>query len=95
MTNCPYSTMCLKTISTLHLQNGQKQETVTRGCAQQKNTTQVTLIFTEKYINEVHNSYNLNISGISQPTVGARASSARSLQGRMFRSAIQQLGGIY
>lgn len=41
MTNCPYSTMCLKTISTLHLQNGQKQETVTRGCAQQKNTTQV------------------------------------------------------
>ncbi|KRG00731.1 uncharacterized protein LOC26527925 isoform X1 [Drosophila mojavensis] len=38
---CPYSTMCLKTISTLHLQNGQKQETITRGCAQQKNTTQV------------------------------------------------------
>ncbi|XP_023169583.2 uncharacterized protein LOC111598531 [Drosophila hydei] len=38
---CPYSTMCLKTISTLHLQNGQEQETITRGCAQQKNTTQV------------------------------------------------------
>ncbi|KAL7740174.1 hypothetical protein ACLKA6_003883 [Drosophila palustris] len=41
MVQCPYSTMCLKTISILHLQNGQKQETVTRGCAQQKNTTQV------------------------------------------------------
>ncbi|XP_062122618.1 uncharacterized protein LOC133836255 isoform X1 [Drosophila sulfurigaster albostrigata] len=41
MVKCPYSTMCLKTISTLHLQNGQKQETITRGCAQQKNTTQV------------------------------------------------------
>ncbi|KAH8241667.1 hypothetical protein KR032_003609 [Drosophila birchii] len=38
---CPYSTMCLKTISILHLQNGQKQETITRGCAQQKNTTQI------------------------------------------------------
>lgn len=41
MVHCPYSTMCLKTISILHLQNGQTQETVTRGCAQQKNTTQV------------------------------------------------------
>ncbi|XP_034665695.1 uncharacterized protein LOC117899640 isoform X1 [Drosophila subobscura] len=41
MTHCPYSTMCLKTISILHLQNGQKQEAVTRGCAQQKNTTQI------------------------------------------------------
>ncbi|KRF80958.1 uncharacterized protein Dvir_GJ26428 [Drosophila virilis] len=41
MVQCPYSTMCLKTISNLHLQNGQMQETVTRGCAQQKNTTQV------------------------------------------------------
>nr|XP_017036230.1 uncharacterized protein LOC108084504 isoform X2 [Drosophila kikkawai] len=38
---CPYSTMCLKTISILHLQNGQRQETITRGCAQQKNTTQI------------------------------------------------------
>ncbi|XP_043064448.1 uncharacterized protein LOC108100612 [Drosophila ficusphila] len=37
---CPYSTMCLKSISILRLQNGQNQEAVTRGCAQQKNTTQ-------------------------------------------------------
>ncbi|XP_059220000.1 uncharacterized protein LOC131995357 [Stomoxys calcitrans] len=39
--DCKYSTMCLKTISTLHLQNGQNQETVTRGCAPQKDTKQV------------------------------------------------------
>lgn len=39
--DCPYSTMCLKTISKLHLQNGQQQETVTRGCAPQKDTKQV------------------------------------------------------
>lgn len=39
--DCPYSTMCLKTISTLHLQNGQLQETYTRGCAPQKDTKQV------------------------------------------------------
>ncbi|XP_030370140.1 uncharacterized protein LOC115620841 [Scaptodrosophila lebanonensis] len=38
---CRYSTMCLKSVSVLHLQNGQRQETITRGCAQQKNTTQV------------------------------------------------------
>ncbi|KAH8357712.1 hypothetical protein KR084_005484, partial [Drosophila pseudotakahashii] len=38
---CPYSTMCLKSISILHLQNGQSQEAITRGCAQQKNTTQI------------------------------------------------------
>lgn len=41
--DCPYSTMCLKTISKLHLQNGQQQETVTRGCAAQKDTKQVSL----------------------------------------------------
>ncbi|XP_032597621.1 uncharacterized protein LOC116806020 [Drosophila grimshawi] len=41
MVQCPYSTMCLKTISILHIQNGQRQETITRGCAQQKNTTQI------------------------------------------------------
>ncbi|XP_037956244.1 uncharacterized protein LOC119685908 isoform X2 [Teleopsis dalmanni] len=41
MVDCTYSTMCVKTISTLLLLNGQKQETITRGCAQQKETTQV------------------------------------------------------
>lgn len=39
--DCKYSTMCLKTISTLRLQNGQNLETVTRGCAPQKDTKQV------------------------------------------------------
>ncbi|XP_050337920.1 uncharacterized protein LOC126764170 isoform X3 [Bactrocera neohumeralis] len=38
--DCPFSTMCLKTISTLHLQN-EKQNTITRGCAPQKDTKQV------------------------------------------------------
>uniref|UniRef100_A0A1A9UN42 Protein sleepless n=1 Tax=Glossina austeni TaxID=7395 RepID=A0A1A9UN42_GLOAU len=38
---CPYSTMCLKTISTLYLQNNQQQTTATRGCAPQKDTKQV------------------------------------------------------
>ncbi|XP_044313369.1 uncharacterized protein LOC123037318 [Drosophila rhopaloa] len=41
MVQCPYSTMCLKSISILHLQNGQEKEAITRGCAQQKNTTQI------------------------------------------------------
>uniref|UniRef100_A0A1A9W880 Protein sleepless n=1 Tax=Glossina brevipalpis TaxID=37001 RepID=A0A1A9W880_9MUSC len=39
--DCPYSTMCLKTISTLFLQNNQQQATATRGCAPQKDTKQV------------------------------------------------------
>ncbi|XP_011188183.1 uncharacterized protein LOC105215766 isoform X3 [Zeugodacus cucurbitae] len=38
--DCPFSTMCLKTISTLHLQN-EKLNTVIRGCAPQKDTKQV------------------------------------------------------
>ncbi|XP_018794285.1 PREDICTED: uncharacterized protein LOC108972216 isoform X3 [Bactrocera latifrons] len=37
--DCPFSTMCLKTISTLHLQN-EKQNAITRGCAPQKDTKQ-------------------------------------------------------
>ncbi|XP_053963440.1 uncharacterized protein LOC128866598 [Anastrepha ludens] len=40
ITDCPFSTMCLKTISTLHLQH-EMQDTITRGCANQKDTTQV------------------------------------------------------
>lgn len=42
---CPYSTMCLKTISTLYLQNNQQQTTATRGCAPQKDTKQVCFEF--------------------------------------------------
>ncbi|XP_014094359.1 uncharacterized protein [Bactrocera oleae] len=38
--DCPFSTMCLKTISTLHLQN-ENQNTIIRGCAPQKDTKQV------------------------------------------------------
>ncbi|KAI8033111.1 hypothetical protein M5D96_014133 [Drosophila gunungcola] len=48
---CPYSTMCLKSISILHLKNGQNQEVITRGCAQQKNTTQ---IFRNKHWEQEH-----------------------------------------
>lgn len=38
--DCPFSTMCIKIISTLQLQND-LQNTVTRGCAPQKDTKQV------------------------------------------------------
>lgn len=38
--DCEFSTMCLKTISTLHLQN-EKQNAIIRGCAPQKDTKQV------------------------------------------------------
>uniref|UniRef100_A0A1A9W890 Uncharacterized protein n=1 Tax=Glossina brevipalpis TaxID=37001 RepID=A0A1A9W890_9MUSC len=39
--NCPYSTMCIKTISTMYLQHGLEQKTITRGCASQKSSTLV------------------------------------------------------
>ncbi|XP_050071310.1 uncharacterized protein LOC126559227 [Anopheles maculipalpis] len=38
--DCPWSTMCMKRIFKLKLLKGE-QETVSRGCAQQKNTEQV------------------------------------------------------
>ncbi|XP_058119310.1 uncharacterized protein LOC131288828 [Anopheles ziemanni] len=38
--DCPWSTMCMKRIFKLQLLKGE-QETVSRGCAQQKNTEQV------------------------------------------------------
>ncbi|KAI9579989.1 hypothetical protein GQX74_000777 [Glossina fuscipes] len=38
---CPYSTMCMKTISTMYLQYGLEQNTITRGCAPQKSSTLV------------------------------------------------------
>lgn len=40
ITECEYSTMCVKKISRLYLQNG-TVDTVTRGCASQKYTDQV------------------------------------------------------
>uniref|UniRef100_A0A1B0B9L2 Uncharacterized protein n=1 Tax=Glossina palpalis gambiensis TaxID=67801 RepID=A0A1B0B9L2_9MUSC len=39
--DCPYSTMCMKTISTMYLQYGLEQNTITRGCAPQKSSTLV------------------------------------------------------
>lgn len=39
--DCPYSTMCMKTISTMYLQHDFEQKTITRGCAPQKSSTLV------------------------------------------------------
>uniref|UniRef100_A0A336MXK6 CSON005820 protein n=1 Tax=Culicoides sonorensis TaxID=179676 RepID=A0A336MXK6_CULSO len=41
ITDCPYSTMCMKRIFKLQLPRGQPIETITRGCANQKYTEQV------------------------------------------------------
>lgn len=41
--DCQYSTMCLKTITFLHLQH-KVQTTITRGCATQKDIQQVTIL---------------------------------------------------
>ncbi|XP_031623050.1 uncharacterized protein LOC116340607 [Contarinia nasturtii] len=39
--DCPYSTMCMKKIFRLQLENGTNVETVNRNCADQKKTDQV------------------------------------------------------
>lgn len=39
--DCPYSTMCMKKIFRYQLLDGSKIETVSRSCAPQKNTSQV------------------------------------------------------
>lgn len=39
--DCPYSTMCMKKVFQYELQDGQKIETVSRNCADQKHTEQV------------------------------------------------------
>lgn len=44
--DCPWSTMCMKRIFKLKLLKGE-QETVSRGCAQQKNTEQVIICHTK------------------------------------------------
>lgn len=41
ITDCPYSTMCMKRIFKLQLPRGDAVETITRGCANQKYTEQV------------------------------------------------------
>ncbi|XP_063709457.1 uncharacterized protein LOC134837975 isoform X2 [Culicoides brevitarsis] len=41
ITDCPYSTMCMKRIFKLQLPRGEPIETITRGCANQKYTEQV------------------------------------------------------
>lgn len=41
--DCPFSTMCSRIISTMYLQNGKKQTTITLGCAQQKFSRHVRL----------------------------------------------------
>lgn len=41
ITDCPYSTMCMKRIFKLQLPRGEPVETITRGCANQKYTEQV------------------------------------------------------
>lgn len=40
--DCQYSTMCMKRVFKLQLPRGQPVETITRGCANQKYTEQVT-----------------------------------------------------
>lgn len=51
--DCEFSTMCLKTISTLHLQN-EKQNAIIRGCAPQKDTKQVCYTYlTYTYLTEL------------------------------------------
>ncbi|KAM7362582.1 uncharacterized protein ACRADG_013199 [Cochliomyia hominivorax] len=39
--DCPYSTMCSRLISTIYLQNGYEQKTLTLQCAQQKKINHV------------------------------------------------------
>ncbi|XP_023035869.1 uncharacterized protein LOC111519406 [Drosophila willistoni] len=75
MVDCPYSTMCLKTISALHLQNGQKQETVTRGCAQQKNTTQ---IFRNKQWEQEHSVQEVYEEGCTEIKTNNLAGSTKT-----------------
>lgn len=39
--DCPYSTMCLRTVHSMYLMNGQERVTTTLGCAQQKHSQHV------------------------------------------------------
>lgn len=42
--DCPFSTMCLKKVYRLRLNDGTEQETVSRDCAKQKRTEEVNIL---------------------------------------------------
>ncbi|KAM7361403.1 uncharacterized protein ACRADG_011703 isoform 2-T3 [Cochliomyia hominivorax] len=85
--DCPYSTMCLKTISTLHLQNGQQQETFTRGCAPQKDTKQVFNNGRWHQEHSVQEVYEEGCSEIKENTIAASLKTLCYCRGNLCNSS--------
>ncbi|XP_065354754.1 uncharacterized protein LOC135949198 [Calliphora vicina] len=89
--DCPYSTMCLKTISTLHLQNGQQQETFTRGCAPQKDTKQVFNNGRWHQEHSVQEVYEEGCGDIKENTIAASLKTLCYCRGNLCNSSKQIL----
>lgn len=81
ITDCPYSTMCMKRIFKLQLPRGDAVETITRGCANQKYTEQVRN-FSNLLISQLQESF-LFETGLQRWCLAQGIHRRRAIRGRV------------